>query len=113
MSVEELELLRRDQQALASSSPRASRRRRQLSLAIRISLGLVLAAILPLLIMVGFSEYQSRPALIKQANTAMESDAKTRVQLIDTYLNERKLDSETLAQITSVQQFLAAPPAPT
>jgi hypothetical protein len=112
MSVEEMELLRRDQQALVSSAPRTGRKRRQLSLAIRVSLGLVLAAILPLLIMVGFSEYQSRPALINQANTAMESDAKTRVQLIDTYFNERKLDTETLAQITSVQQFLAAPPAP-
>src|SRR5579884_418413 len=88
------------------------RRRRRLSLSIRVSLGLVLAAILPLLIMVAFSEIQSRPALITQANTAMASDAKTRVQLIDTYFNERLLDTETITQVTSIQQFLAATPDP-
>jgi hypothetical protein len=42
----------------------------------------------------------------------MESDAKTRVQLIDTYFSERQLDVDTLTQIPSVQQFIAAPPAP-
>jgi hypothetical protein len=108
MSAQGLETIQHDQPDHES----VSHRRRQLSLSIRVSLGLVLAAILPLLIMVVFSEIQSRPALITQANTAMASDAKTRVQLIDTYLNERQLDTETIAQVTSVQQFLAAPPDP-
>lgn len=89
------------------------RPRRRLSLSVRVSLGLVLAAIVPLLITVAFSEWQTRPALTAQANTAMESDAKTRVQLIDTYFRERQLDTQTLAQVTSVQQFLATPPPPT
>src|SRR5690349_13084554 len=115
MSVQRLEATQRDQ-LVHELSPRTTtaqpRRRRRLSLSIRVSLGLVLAALLPLLITVAFSEFQSRPALTTQANTAMESDAKTRVQLIDTYFSERLLDTETLAQVTSVQQFLAAPPAP-
>jgi hypothetical protein len=37
----------------------------------------------------------------------MQSDAKTRVQLIDTYFNERLLDTQTLAQVPTVQSFLA------
>jgi methyl-accepting chemotaxis protein len=89
------------------------RPRRRLSLSVRVSLGLVLAAIVPLLITVAFSEWQTRPELTAQANTAMESDAKTRVQLIDAYFRERQLDTQTLAQVTSVQQFLATPPPPT
>jgi hypothetical protein len=112
MSAQGLEPIQHDQRVhepISNHTTTASRRRRQLSLSIRVSLGLVIAAILPLLIMVVFSEIQSRPALITQANTAMASDAKTRVQLIDTYFNERQLDTETIAQVTSVQQFLAAP----
>ena len=84
-------------------------RRRQLSLSIRVSIFFVLAAILPLLFTVAFSEWQARPALTARANEAMESDARARVQLIDTYFNERLLDAQTLGQIPSVQDFLAAP----
>ncbi len=86
---------------------------RRLSLPIRLSLWLVVAAIIPLIVTIGISETQSRPALITQANAAMESDAKTRVQLIETYFNERLLDALTLGQVSSVQTFLAAMPAPT
>lgn len=88
------------------------RRRRRFSLSVRVSIGLVLAAILPLAITLLFSEMQTRPALTNQANTAMESDAKTRVQLIDTYIRERTLDALTLSQVQSVAVFMAAPPEP-
>jgi cell division protein FtsL len=87
-------------------------RRRRISLSVAVPLGLVFAAVIPLLITVVFSEYQTRPALTAQANAAMTSDAKNRVQLIDTYFRERLLDVATLAQVTSAQQFLAAPPPP-
>lgn len=80
--------------------------RRGISLSFRISLGLVFAAVLPLILTVAFTEWQTRPQLLAQANTAMQSDAKTRVQLIDTYLNERLLDTQTLAQVPVVPQFL-------
>ncbi len=84
-------------------------RRQRLSLSVKVSVALVCAAIVPLLIMLGFSEWQTRPQLIAKANNAMESDARTRVQLIDTYLHERLLDALTITQVPSVQEFLAAP----
>lgn len=85
------------------------RRRRRFSLSIRVSALLMIAAILPLAITVISSELQSRPTLISQANIAMASDAKTRVQLIDAYFTERLLDAETLTQVPSLQAYLATP----
>ncbi len=88
------------------------RRRRRFSLSVRVSIGLVLAAILPLGITLLFNQMQTLPALTDQANTAMESDAKTRVQLIDAYIRERTLDALTLSQVPTVATFLAAPVEP-
>ncbi len=85
-------------------------RRRRLSLSVRVSLLLMLAALLPLLIVVASSELLARPALVSQANTAMESDARSRTQLIDTYFTERMLDVAVLTQVPSLQAFMAAPP---
>lgn len=88
--------------------------RRRSSLSVRFSLWLMFAAIVPLLLItIVISEFQSRPALISQASAAMKRDADTRVQLIDTYFNERLLDTQTLAQVPSVQTFLETPPAAT
>jgi hypothetical protein len=84
--------------------------RRRVSLSVKVSLALVVAAVVPLVLILGFSELQTRPQLITQANNAMEGDAKTRVQLIDTYFHERLLDTQTITQVPSVQQFVAAPP---
>ena len=92
-----------------SQSELTPRYRRGLSLSLRVSLLLMLAAILPLLIAVASSELLSRPALVTQANIAMESDAHSRVQLIDTYLSERLLDAETLTQVPTVISFMATP----
>jgi methyl-accepting chemotaxis protein len=83
--------------------------RQRLSLSVKVSLALVVAAIMPLLITLGLSEWQTRPQLVAKANNAMQSDAKTRVQLIDTYFHERLLDTLTITQVPSVQEFLAAP----
>lgn len=44
----------------------------------------MLAALLPLLVVVASSELLTRPALIAQTDRAMKTDAQTRVQLIDT-----------------------------
>lgn len=87
-----------------------SRYRRRLPLSLRVSLLLMFAAIVPLLVTIASSELLSRPALVTQANIAMETDAKSRVQLINTYLSERLLDAETLSQVPTVQAFLATPP---
>jgi hypothetical protein len=83
--------------------------RRRLPLAFRLSLILMLAAVLPLLVTVIFSETQSRPTLINQANNAMQTDALTRMQSINTYLTERLLDAGTLSQVNAVQVFLKDP----
>jgi Cache domain len=85
------------------------RRRRRLSLSLLIALGLVAAAILPLLLTLSYILWQTRPALIDQANNAMTSDAQTRVQIIDTFFHERLLDAKTLTQVASVQDFLRLP----
>lgn len=91
-----------------------SSRKRPLALSVRISFILMLAAVLPLLITVGISELVvARPALITQANQTMETDADTRIQLIDRYFTERALDAETLSQVPTVQGFLALPPTTT
>jgi hypothetical protein len=87
--------------------------RRKVSLSVKVSLVLVGAAIFPLLLTLGFSELQTRPQLITQANNAMEGDARTRVQLIDTYFHERLLDTQTITQVPSVQLFVATPPSAT
>ncbi len=91
----------------------ARRQRQRTSLSVRISIGLVFAAVLPLLITLVFSELQSRPTLTTQANEAMKSDAQSRVQLINAYFNERLLDAQTLSQVPSVQTFLQATPSHT
>jgi hypothetical protein len=97
-------------QPLQLSQPPHRTRKRRLSLSLRISLLLMAVAIIPLLITLAYSELLARPALIAQANTAMQTDAQTRVQLIDTYLSERMLDAETLTQVPTVQQFLEFTP---
>src|SRR5205085_12049907 len=45
--------------------------------------------------------------LINQADISMETDAKTRTQLIDSYFAERILASETVSRLLSIQRFLA------
>ena len=87
-------------------------RSRRHSLSILVSIGFVIAAIAPLLITVIFSEVQTRPTLLSQATKSMQSDAQLHVALINTYMNERLLDAETLSQVPSVQAFLAATPGP-
>ena len=99
--------------AQQGSQVTARRQRQRTSLSVRISIGLVFAAVLPLLITLVFSELQSRPTLTTQANEAMTSDAQSRVQLINTYFNERLLDAQTLSQVPSVQTFLQATPGQT
>ena len=93
-----------------SQTREKSARRRRHSLSLRVTTWLVAAALFPLFITVGISEYLTRPALVDKANTQMESDAKTRVQLIDNYFQERLFDVQTLTQIPSAQSFLALPP---
>jgi signal transduction histidine kinase len=77
------------------------------SLTTRFSGLLVLAAVLPLLLCIIVSEFLLRPALVDQARKAMETDTRTRSQLIEAYMAERLLDTETVSKLAPIQQFLA------
>jgi methyl-accepting chemotaxis protein len=90
-------------------TPLNKKRRHWFSLSIRISLGLMFAAIMPLFLTLAFTYLVTRPALINQYTTAMQSDASTRVQLINSYLAERVGDAKTLAHIPSIETFLTLP----
>ncbi|GCE03498.1 cache domain-containing protein [Dictyobacter aurantiacus] len=83
------------------------------STSIVITLAFVLAIIVPFIAILSYTYAYSRPALINDSEQRLQNDAQTRVQLIDTYINERILDIETLAQVSSVQTFVIEPPQPT
>src|SRR5579872_5700648 len=80
--------------------------RRRVSLTMRVSLLLVLAAMLPLLITVLGSEFILRPTLLSQASTQMESNAQTHAQNIDAYMVARLQELEFLGQFSAIQRFL-------
>jgi hypothetical protein len=83
------------------------------SLSLRISLGLMLTAIIPLFLTLTIIYLVTRPALIAQYTTAMQSDASTRAQLINNYLKERMGDVVSAEHVPSVQTFVALPPTAT
>lgn len=83
-----------------------SYRRRRLPLAFRLSLILMLFAVLLPLLIVGISEYTARPILINQANQTMEADAQARTQLIDAYLQDRISDLVTVSTTPALQQWI-------
>jgi methyl-accepting chemotaxis protein len=79
---------------------------------LRFSVILVLAAVFPLLITISISESSSLPILINQADQTMETDADTRVQLIDLYVQRRFRDLMTIGTVPSLVQFVDTPFAP-
>lgn len=83
-----------------------SRTRSRVSLTMRVSLLLVLAAALPLLITVLGSELILRPTLLSQASTQMESNAQAHTQTIDAYMVARLQELEFLGQFFAIQRFL-------
>jgi hypothetical protein len=85
------------------------KKRSGVSLSVRISSGLMFAAIIPLFLTLAFTYLVTRPALIDHYTAAMQSDASTRVQLINNYLKERVGDVQTFVQVPTIQIFLASP----
>ena len=75
-----------------------SRKKRRLLLSVRVSLLLILAALLPLTVTIVSSELLSRPALISQANAAMETDAQAHVQTIENFFSQPIIDVSSLTQ---------------
>jgi hypothetical protein len=84
-----------------------SRKRRRLLLSARVSLLLMLAALLPLMITIFVSELFSRPALIAQANASMEADAGARVQTIANFFSQPIIDVTSLSRDTVLTQYLS------
>ena len=89
------------------------RTRRRLSLSLRFSLLVLLAALLPLAAVVSINDYFSRPTLIDQGRTALSSDANANSKLIELYMRERLLDGFALASLPTAPWFLTCAEAPT
>ncbi len=89
---------------MMQSGKRRSRARR-LSLSLRLSLLLLLAAVLPLVITVTSDDLLARARLIDQGTKAVQTDVHNKADLVNTYIHERRLDAETLANIETTQIF--------
>lgn len=83
--------------------------RKLLPLSLRISLWLIMAAILPLLLTLVISQLQARSTLIDQASRALETDAQTHAQLIDSYLSQKLLVLKSLDYTPVVEDYLLDP----
>lgn len=79
----------------------------RLSLSFRLSLLLLLAAIVPLIITVTSGDLLARARLIDQGTKALQTDANNKADLINTYIHERSLDALTLANIDTTKEFFA------
>ena len=80
---------------------------RRLSLSFRLSVLLLLAAVVPLVITVTSGDLLARSRLIDQGTKALQTDAQNKADLINTYIHERTLDALTLANIDTTKQFFA------
>ncbi len=80
-------------------------RARRFSLSFRLSLLLLIAAIIPLVITVTSGNLLARSQLIEQGKKALQTDGQNKADLINTYLHERRLDALTLANIETTQTF--------
>jgi hypothetical protein len=83
------------------------RRRRRLSLSVRLSLLVLCAALLPLAAVVGFTNSQARDKLIAQTQRSLTNDAAGKDQIIYNYMKERLLDGGALATLPTAQDYLA------
>lgn len=83
-----------------------SRMRKRLSLSVRVSFLLMLAALLPLVITIFSSQLLSRPLLISQANTAMETDIQAHIQTIENYFSQPIIDANLLSQNSFLSAYL-------
>ncbi len=84
----------------------APRRRSRLSLSLRFSLLMLLAALLPLAAVVGVNDYFTRQTLIKQSINVLPSDAGVTASRISDYFTERLLDGVALSTLDTAHQFL-------
>lgn len=82
------------------------RRRSRLSLSLRFSVLMLLAALLPLIVVVGANDYFARQTLIKQSSDALSANANANASRIDDYIRERMLDGLALSSLETAPKFL-------
>ncbi len=87
--------------------PILSHREWRLSLVVRVSLLLILTAVLPLTIVAVSSEALARPTLVAQSVSQLETDAQTHAELIESYFIDRLMDLATLTNYLPLQKFMA------
>lgn len=95
-----------------SKSQGRARPRQRLSLSLRLSLLLLGAALLPLVAVMGITNYLARASLVDQGRTTLSTYASARVALLDSYLHERVLDGGALASLETVPELLACQELP-
>ncbi|HZC05334.1 MAG TPA: hypothetical protein VE338_06810, partial [Ktedonobacterales bacterium] len=88
----------------------SQRRRSRLSLSLRFSLLMLLAALLPLAVVVGVNDFFARQTLIKQSSDALSADANSSASRIDDYFRERLLDGVALSSLETAPKFLGCVP---
>ncbi|HEX8033150.1 MAG TPA: hypothetical protein VF510_04850, partial [Ktedonobacterales bacterium] len=89
-----------------SSTPSRKQERRRLPLTARLSLLVLLAALLPLGAVVAINDYSARTTLVENGRSALTTDAKAKVDLINTYLRERAADGVALATLPTTPALL-------
>src|SRR5581483_11003511 len=80
-------------------------RQGRFSLSLRLSLLLLLAALIPLVITVTSDDLLARSRLIDQGTQALQTDVQNKADLVNTYVHERRLDAEKLANIETTTIF--------
>jgi hypothetical protein len=81
-------------------------RTRRLPLSARLSILVLLAAILPLVAVVGINDLLARATLEQQGRAALTTDAQSKASLVELYLHERVLDGQALATLPTAPAFL-------
>src|SRR5487761_2253975 len=86
------------------------RRRSRLSLSVRFSVLMLLAALIPLAVVVGINDYFARQTLISQSSDALSANATSSASRVDDYLGERLLDGVALSTLDTAPKFLTCVP---
>lgn len=95
---------------MAKGTQNPRRRRSRLSLSVRFSVLVLLAALIPLAVVVGVNDYFARQTLIKQSSDALTADANANASRIDDYFRERLLDGVALSSLETAPKFLTCVP---
>jgi hypothetical protein len=85
------------------------RQRRRLSLSVRLSLLVLAAALVPLALVVGYTNYQAQNKLKQQGQASLLTDASANAKAVAAYVQERTKDGDALATLTTTQAYFACP----